>query len=191
VPAAPGWHLDRPWRLEDGLLHGSRVYVLNYDDLQHQAILLAHSAGHEGIQKNLHRLRAEFYVPGDRTLVADWVWTCTTCQQNKTKTLQPTGLLQPLQVPSQVWADISMEFIEGCLRWAANRPSSRWSIASPSTPTSFRLATRIRRHRSRGPSSMVSSGYTGSPPPSSAIETLCLPDTSGATSSSVPASPSA
>ncbi|KAK1660843.1 hypothetical protein QYE76_049002 [Lolium multiflorum] len=49
----------------------------------------------------------------DSSLVRDWVGSCVTCQRNKTETLRPAGLLQPLDVPSQVWADISMDFIEG------------------------------------------------------------------------------
>jgi hypothetical protein len=41
-----------PWRFEDGLLlHGSRLFVPDHDDLRHQVLLLAHSAGHEGVQK--------------------------------------------------------------------------------------------------------------------------------------------
>jgi hypothetical protein len=40
------------------------------------------------------------------------VRTCITCQQNKTPAQQPGGLLQPLEVSSWVWADISMDFIE-------------------------------------------------------------------------------
>ena len=61
----------------------------------------------------LHRLRSDFDIPGDRTLFQDWVRSCSTCQRNKTETLQSAGLLQPLEVSSQVWADISMYFIEG------------------------------------------------------------------------------
>ena len=76
-------------------------------------VTLAHSAGHEGVQKTLVRLRADFYIPGDRQLVLDFVRSCDVCQRNKTPTTQPAGLLQPLDVPSQVWADISMDFIEG------------------------------------------------------------------------------
>jgi hypothetical protein len=69
------------------LLHGSRIFVLEYRDLHHQALLLAHSAGHEGVQKTLHRLRADFYIPDDRVLVQDWVCMRSTCQRNKMETL--------------------------------------------------------------------------------------------------------
>jgi len=106
--------LAAPWREEGGLLlHGRRIFVPDTGDLRHQALQLAHAAGHEGVQKTLHRLRDDFYIPGDRALVQDWVRACATCQRNKTQTLQPAGLLQPLEVPTQVWADISMDFIEG------------------------------------------------------------------------------
>ncbi|XP_071674258.1 uncharacterized protein [Lolium perenne] len=106
--------LAAPRRQAEGLLlHGRRIFVPDHGDLRHQALSLAHSAGHEGAQKTLHRLRADFYIPGDGALVRDWVRACVTCQRNKTETLRPAGLLQPLDVPSQVWADISMDFIEG------------------------------------------------------------------------------
>jgi hypothetical protein len=77
--------LAAPWRLREGLLHGSRVFVPDHGDLRDQVIRLAHSAGHEGIQKTLHRLRANFYIPRDRPLVRDWVRSCATCQRNKTQ----------------------------------------------------------------------------------------------------------
>jgi hypothetical protein len=52
--------LAAPWRLHDGLLHGRRVFMPDHADLRDQVIRLAHLAGHEGIQKTLHRLRADF-----------------------------------------------------------------------------------------------------------------------------------
>jgi hypothetical protein len=87
--------LEAPWRLADGLLlHGRRLFVPDHGDLRHQVLSLAHLAGHEGVQKTLHRLRADFvFIPGDRALVQAWVRSCVTCQRNKTKTLRPAGLL--------------------------------------------------------------------------------------------------
>uniref|UniRef100_C6JRM2 Copine C-terminal domain-containing protein n=1 Tax=Sorghum bicolor TaxID=4558 RepID=C6JRM2_SORBI len=86
--------LDMPWHLEDVLLlHGSHVFVPVHGDLRHQVLLLAHTAGHEGIQKTLHRLRGDFYIRGDTTLVRDFMLSCSTCQRNKTETLQQAGLL--------------------------------------------------------------------------------------------------
>jgi hypothetical protein len=61
-------------------------------------------------------LRAEFYIPQDKARVKDFICACATCQRNKTENLHPTGLLQPLDVPSQIWADISMDFVEGLSR---------------------------------------------------------------------------
>ena len=87
-------NLEEPWRLTDGLLlHGRRLFVPDHCDLSHQVLLLAHSAGHEGVQKTLHHLRADFYIPGDWALVREWVRSCVTCQHNKTETLRPAGLL--------------------------------------------------------------------------------------------------
>ncbi|WVY94335.1 hypothetical protein V8G54_033423 [Vigna mungo] len=38
---------------------------------------------------------------------------CEICQRNKYQALTPSGLLQPLSIPTQVWSDVSMDFIGG------------------------------------------------------------------------------
>jgi hypothetical protein len=95
------------------LLFNGKVYVPDASPLWPQILEDAHAAGHEGIQKTLHRLRLSFYNPHMRRLVRDFVAGCTVCQRNKSEHLHPAGLLQPLPVPSSVWSDIAMDFIEG------------------------------------------------------------------------------
>lgn len=44
--------------------------------------------------------------------IKKFVKECYVCQVNKHETIHPTGLLQPLHIPTRLWFDISMDFIE-------------------------------------------------------------------------------
>jgi hypothetical protein len=46
-----------------------RVYVLASSASLHAILDNAHGAGHEGTEKTLHRVRADFHIPGARALV--------------------------------------------------------------------------------------------------------------------------
>jgi len=70
-------------------------------------------AGHSGYEKTLHRAKRDFYWQGMRRDIKNFIKECDTCQQNKHDNLFPVSLLQPLPIPSRVWTDISMDFVEG------------------------------------------------------------------------------
>ena len=95
------------------LLFKGRHFVPNSSSLWQQLLHEAHDAGHEGVQKTLHRLRASFFNAHRHRFVRDFVRSCSVCQRNKTEHLHLAGLLQPLPVPDNVWSDIAMDFVEG------------------------------------------------------------------------------
>jgi hypothetical protein len=102
------------WQVVDGLItmHG-KLYVPASSSSVSRILESAHGIGHEGAEKTLHPLRADFHIPGARKAVRDFVRACATYQRNKTEQLHPAGLLQPLELPSTVWADVAMDFVEG------------------------------------------------------------------------------
>jgi len=99
--------------IDDFVMHRGRIYVPSSSSFWPQLLATAHGVGHEGAQKTLHRLRASFYNPSAAKLVREYVQSCQVCQRNKTEHLHPAGLLQPLDVPSTIWSDIAMDFVEG------------------------------------------------------------------------------
>ncbi len=67
--------------------------------------------GHMGYHKTLKAVSQVYYRPGMGADVLDVVRSCDSCQRNKSRTGKVPGLLQPLQVPEEPWASVSMDFI--------------------------------------------------------------------------------
>ena len=63
--------------------------------------------------KTYKRMRADLYWESMKKDIENYVAMCAICQQHKYSTLSPAGLLRPLQVPSLVWEDLIMDFIDG------------------------------------------------------------------------------
>lgn len=66
-----------------------------------------------GTLKTFHRLQDNFYWPGMRKDVRDFVAQCPVCQIIKYETRRPSGLLQPLPIPTVIWEDLFLDFITG------------------------------------------------------------------------------
>ena len=56
-----------------------------------------------------------FYWRQRKKVVLDYIKQCDVCQRYKIDHQKPAGLLQPLPIPTQVWTDISMDFIDSLL----------------------------------------------------------------------------
>jgi hypothetical protein len=105
---------NEQWKVVDDLIvTRGKVYVSASSPSVPRILENTHGVGHEGAEKTLHRLRADFHLPGALALVLDFVKSCATCQRNKMKQLLPAGLLQPLNLPSVVWAIVAMDLVEG------------------------------------------------------------------------------
>lgn len=66
--------------------------------------------GHLGETKTYLKMRSEWFWVGMKGQIEQYVRECHICQQQKAS--YRLGLLQSLPVPSQVWEDITMDFVE-------------------------------------------------------------------------------
>lgn len=71
---------------------------------------------HSDVQKTYQRFTREVFWKGMKGEVARRMVECDVCQRHKYSTLAPGGLLQPLDLPSKVWSELTMDFIEGLSR---------------------------------------------------------------------------
>jgi hypothetical protein len=106
--------------LVDGhIRYKSHIWV-GHNRLAQQHVLQAlHSSGiggHSVIQSTYQRVKSLFAWPKMKQSVIAYVQSCEVCQQAKSEHVRLPGLLQPLQVPNQAWAVVSLDFIKGLPR---------------------------------------------------------------------------
>ena len=106
--------------LADGTLEfQGRVCVPKDSALRKKILEKAHSsvfAVHPGSTKMYRSLRENYWWPGMKREIADFVARCLVCQQVKAEHQRPAGLLQPLPVPEWKWEHITMDFVIGLPR---------------------------------------------------------------------------
>ena len=94
------------------LHHAKAVYVpppLRLEILQ--ARHDAPTAGHFGIARTFELVARDFWWPGLRQQVREFVASCETCKRAKAPRHQQFGPLQPLPTPARPWASLSLDFI--------------------------------------------------------------------------------
>ncbi|OMO79377.1 reverse transcriptase [Corchorus capsularis] len=106
---------DKGFSMHDGLVFfRGRVVIPEGHALQLTLLQEYHASligGHAGVKKTLARLAANFYWPKMRQSIEQFIQACSICQQVKYEATKPGGLSTPLPIPSQIWQDISMDFI--------------------------------------------------------------------------------
>eukprot|EP00253_Pinus_taeda_P011485 PITA_11485 len=103
-----------------------RIYVPNQNKIKGlimDEFHISHYAGHLGYQKMMTAIRKEYFWPGMKKDIVEYLARCLECQQIKAEHQHPAGLLQPLPIPEWKWEIISMDFITGLPRTKKNNDS--------------------------------------------------------------------
>nr|GFA32830.1 retrotransposon protein, putative, Ty3-gypsy subclass [Tanacetum cinerariifolium] len=99
---------------EHGVIwYGNRLCVPDVSFLREAVLSEAHSSPfsiHSGSTKIYRDLKQNFWWNGMKQDVARFVAKCLTCQQVKIEHQRASGLLQPLDIPTWKWDQISMDF---------------------------------------------------------------------------------
>ncbi|KAL4030269.1 hypothetical protein IC575_008505 [Cucumis melo] len=108
---------DSKFKMCNGMLkYKDRLVISQSSKLIPQILHSYHDSavgGHPGFLRTYKRISRELYWQGMKAVIKKYCAECLICQQNKTLCLSPAGLLLPLNIPTLVWSDISMDFVEG------------------------------------------------------------------------------
>ncbi|KAH9723702.1 Endonuclease [Citrus sinensis] len=103
------------YHLHDKFLFKSNQLCVPDSSLRLKIIAELHNEGHMGRDKTLALIANTYFWPTMRREIYHYVETCRICQVSKGAATN-AGLYMPLPIPTQPWADISMDFVLGLPR---------------------------------------------------------------------------
>lgn len=71
------------------------------------------TGGHFGMDATLKKVKGLFHWQGMTRTLQHFIKLCIFCQSSKYDNNSYLRLLQPSQIPNEVWMDVSMDVIEG------------------------------------------------------------------------------
>ena len=69
------------------------------------------TGGHPGIERTFLTLKQYYFWPEMHNMIKQYITGCESCQLNKVSNMKPQSLLNPIEIPTQRWQVISMDFI--------------------------------------------------------------------------------
>jgi len=110
------------FHLHDGFLFKGNALCVPESSLRLKIITDLHNEGHVGRDKTLALVAASYYWPTLRRDVYRFVRACHICCVSKGGATN-AGLYMPLPIPTQPWADVSMDFVLGLPRTQRGKDS--------------------------------------------------------------------
>jgi len=109
------YHLeDKLLYLKDGDTQRLRIPSSKNEKLWKQILYECHDSagfgGHFSVAKTLEKVRRFYYWPSLPKFVDAYIKSCDACQRNKSAVGRQAGKLHPLPVPTQRWAEVTMDF---------------------------------------------------------------------------------
>ena len=102
------WKEDRVVYMEE------RIYIPNNKKIREEILKENHNSvdiGHPGQQQMLELLKRNYWWPGLKEDIKEYVQGCFKCQQNKVQHQRKTEELHPLEIPQGPWQEISIDII--------------------------------------------------------------------------------
>jgi hypothetical protein len=113
-------------KLQEGILHEEYkldndeiimykdiIYVPNSQELKNMILREMHNVpyvGHRGYHKTIATIKSQYYWPGMKKEVVDFIAICLECQKVKAGHIHLASLVQPLPIPDWKWEVVTMDF---------------------------------------------------------------------------------